>query len=55
MYASDHTFAFYRKLLDTGGIHIMSSYQIISVGQRMQKLLTTNDLAGILRLKPIQE
>ena len=26
-----------------------------SVGQRMQKLLTTNDLAGILRLKPIQE
>ena len=28
---------------------------ITSVGQRMQKLLTTNDLAGILRLKPIQE
>ena len=29
--------------------------QLASVGQRMQKLLTTNDLAGILRLKPIQE
>ena len=28
---------------------------LTSVGQRMQKLLTTNDLAGILRLKPIQE
>ena len=28
---------------------------VASVGQRMQKLLTTNDLAGILRLKPIQE
>ena len=30
-------------------------WPLISVGQRMQKLLTTNDLAGILRLKPIQE
>ena len=29
--------------------------EIASVGQRMQKLLTTNDLAGILRLKNIQE
>ena len=44
------------NLLRFEGKRIKNELVIVaSVGQRMQKLLTTNDLAGILRLKPIQE
>ena len=44
-----------KYLVDTIDFTATDAQNILSVGQRMQKLLTTNDLAGILRLKPIQE
>ena len=53
MYASDHTFSSYRKLLDTGGYPKMSSYVFLTIWLQSIRLLATGENGLVKKLKQL--